>query len=96
MEKRGFADNAALGSVSKSSYLPVLFHKDEVGAGASNLSDSVRKEIRNDDRRIVGVVLNVVRTIRSAAQSSECSVGARSDSGASNMYTQRQRPPDVW
>ncbi|MDP2325582.1 MAG: BREX-2 system phosphatase PglZ, partial [Gammaproteobacteria bacterium] len=46
VEKRGFADNAALGAVSKSSYPPVLFHKDEVGAGASNLSDSVRKEIR--------------------------------------------------
>ena len=59
-EKRGFSENPALAAVSKGSHPPVLFHKDEVGAGASNLSDSVRKEIRSDQRRVVGVVLNVI------------------------------------
>lgn len=60
VEKRGFAENPALVSVSRAGYPPALFHKDEVGAGASNLSDAVRREIRSDQRRIVGVVLNVV------------------------------------
>lgn len=59
-EKRGFAENPSLLDVSKSGVPPVLFHKDEVGAGANNIADTLRKEIRNLNRRVVGVVLNVI------------------------------------
>lgn len=59
-EKRGFAENPALLQVSKTGVPPLLFHKDEVGAGASHLADAVRKEIQNPNRRVVGVVVNVV------------------------------------
>ena len=54
VEKRTFAENPALVAASRSGYPPVLFHKDELAA------ESVRKEIRNSQRRVVGVVINVV------------------------------------
>jgi hypothetical protein len=44
VEKRGFAENRGA----------ILFHKDELNG------EAVRKEIRNRNRRIVGVVINVV------------------------------------
>jgi hypothetical protein len=60
VEKAGFADHPGLLAASRSVYPPILFHKDEVGVGAANIADSVRKEIRSPNRRVVGVVLNVI------------------------------------
>jgi hypothetical protein len=54
VERRGFAENPALMGASRSGYPPVLFHKDELAG------DTTRKEIRNPQRRVVGVVVNVV------------------------------------
>jgi PglZ domain len=60
VEKRGFQDHADLRAVSKSGASPILFHKDEIGASGNDLAESVRLEIRNPNRKIVGVVVNVV------------------------------------
>ena len=54
VEKRGFAENPALVAASRSGVPPILFHKDELAG------ESARKEIRNPNRRAVGVVINVV------------------------------------
>jgi hypothetical protein len=54
VERRGFAENPALVGASRSGYPPVLFHKDELAG------EITRKEIRNPQRRVVGVVINVV------------------------------------
>jgi hypothetical protein len=54
VEKRGFAENPTLVGASRSGHPPVLFHKDELAG------EAVRKEMRNPQRRIVGVVINVV------------------------------------
>jgi hypothetical protein len=60
LEKRGFEEHASLRAAGKASFPPVLFHKDEIGASGGDLAESVRLEIRNPNRKIVGVVLNVV------------------------------------
>jgi hypothetical protein len=60
VEKRGFQDHADLRSASKSSAPPILFHKDEIGASGNDLAESVRLEVRNPNRKIVGVIVNVV------------------------------------
>jgi hypothetical protein len=60
VEKRGFEDHAGLRAVGKSSFPPVLFHKDEIGASGGELSEAARLEIRNQNRKIVGAVVNVV------------------------------------
>lgn len=60
VEKRGFQDHADLRAASKSGAPPILFHKDEIGASGNDLAESVRLEIRNPNRKIVGVVVNVV------------------------------------
>ena len=39
---------------------PILFHKDEIGASGNDLAESVRLEVRNPNRKIVGVIVNVV------------------------------------
>jgi hypothetical protein len=54
IEKRGFSENPALLAASRSGSPPVLFHKDEL------TGEAVRKEIRSPQRRVVGVVINVV------------------------------------
>ena len=59
-EKRGFEEHSGLRAASKSSFPPVLFHKDEIGASGGDLAEAVRIEIRNPNRQIVGVVVNVV------------------------------------
>jgi len=60
VEKKGFAEHRALLAVSKAGFPPLLFHKDEVGSGSHNLSDGLRAEVRNENRRVVGVVVNVI------------------------------------
>ena len=60
VEKRGFEDHAGLRAVGKSSFPPVLFHKDEIGASGGELSEAARLEIRNQNRKVVGAVVNVV------------------------------------
>jgi hypothetical protein len=56
VEKRGFQDHADLREVGKA----ILFHKDEIGASGSDLSETVRLEIRGGSRKVVGVIVNVV------------------------------------
>lgn len=60
VEKRGFQDHADLRAASKSITPPILFHKDEIGASGNDLAESVRLEVRNPNRKIVGVIVNVV------------------------------------
>jgi hypothetical protein len=59
-EKHGFEEHGGLRAASKSAFPPILFHKDEIGASGGDLAEAVRIEIRNPNRRIVGVVVNVV------------------------------------
>ena len=60
VEKRGFEDHSGLRATGKSSFPPVLFHKDEIGASGGELSEAARLEIRNPNRKVVGAVVNVV------------------------------------
>lgn len=60
VEKRGFQDHADLRAAGKSAAPPILFHKDEIGASGSELAESVRLEIRNPNRKVVGVIVNVI------------------------------------
>jgi hypothetical protein len=61
VEKQNFAAHAELLGVSRSAYPPVLFHKAELlEGGASGLSSLVRQALRNEQQRIVGVVVNAV------------------------------------
>jgi hypothetical protein len=60
VEKRGFEDHSGLRASGKSSFPPVLFHKDEIGASGGELSEAARLEIRNPNRKVVGAVVNVV------------------------------------
>jgi hypothetical protein len=60
VEKRGFEEHVGMRAAGKTSFPPVLFHKDEIGTSGGNLAESVRLEIRNPNRKAVGVVLNVV------------------------------------
>ena len=60
IEKKGFAEHEALRAVSRAGFPPVLFHKDEVGTGSHAISEALRRELRNDARKIVGVVINVI------------------------------------
>ena len=60
IEKRGFEEHTAMRAAGKAAFPPVLFHKDEVGASGGDLAESVRLEIRNPNRKAVGVVVNVV------------------------------------
>jgi hypothetical protein len=60
VEKRGFQGNVDLRAAGKSGTPPILFHKDEVGASGSDLAESVRLEIRDSHRKVVGVIVNVV------------------------------------
>lgn len=59
VEKRGFEEHAGLRG-GKSSFPPVLFHKDEIGASGGDLAEATRLEIRNPNRKVVGAVVNVV------------------------------------
>jgi len=60
-EKRGFAAHAGLLEASRRGAPPRLFHKGElVEAGATGVSDAVREAIRDDNQKVVGVVLNAV------------------------------------
>src|SRR5215510_10206387 len=60
-EKQNFAAHAELLAVSRSAYPPVLFHKAELlEGGASGLSSLVRQALRNEQQRVVGVVVNAV------------------------------------
>jgi hypothetical protein len=60
-EKQGFAAHAGLLAASRRGVPPCLFHKGElVEAGATGVSDVVRKAIRDANRKVVGVVLNAV------------------------------------
>ena len=60
-EKPGFANHAALRSVSRSTKPPVLFHKGGLtDAAALGLSPVVRESINSSEQRIVGVVINAV------------------------------------
>jgi hypothetical protein len=60
MEKRGFEEHGELRAAGKSTFPPVLFHKDEIGASGGDLAEAVRLEIRNPNRKVVGTVVNVV------------------------------------
>ncbi|HKN71466.1 MAG TPA: BREX-2 system phosphatase PglZ [Terriglobales bacterium] len=55
LEKKGFQELAEFRS-----YKPVLFHKDEVGSSGADLSEALRLAVGKNERRIVGVVLNVI------------------------------------
>jgi hypothetical protein len=60
-EKQNFAAHAALRSVSRSAYPPVLFHKGELleGEGAG-LSSLVRQALRHEQQCVIGVVVNAI------------------------------------
>lgn len=60
VEKRNFEEHPDLRAASKASFPPILFHKDEIGASGGDLGESVRMEIRNPNRKVVGTVVNVV------------------------------------
>lgn len=55
VEKKGFQDHTELRS-----FKPVLFHKDDVGSSGADLSEAVRVAVGKSERKIVGVVLNVI------------------------------------
>ena len=55
LEKKGFQELPELRS-----WKPVLFHKDEVGSSGADLSEALRLAVGKNERRIVGVVLNVI------------------------------------
>lgn len=60
-ERRGFAENHDLRSVSTTSNPPVLFHrKDLEEAGRLGLGQAVADALSNQKQRIVGVVVNAV------------------------------------
>ncbi len=61
-EVKGFKTSSDLVKVSKANHLPLLFHKGtltEDGNG-KELAKEVRKEIVKQERKIIGVVLNVI------------------------------------
>ena len=60
VEKRGFEEHSGLRAAGRSSFPPVLFHKDEIGASGGDLAEAARLEIRNPNRKVVGAVVNVV------------------------------------
>jgi hypothetical protein len=61
VEKQHFAAHADLLAVSRSAYPPVLFHKGELqDTRAAGLSTAVREALRNEQQRVVGVVVNAV------------------------------------
>ena len=55
VEKKGFQEQAELRP-----WKPVLFHKDEVGSSGADLSEALRLAVGKNERKIVGVVLNVI------------------------------------
>jgi len=55
VEKKGFQENPELRQ-----WKPVLFHKDEVGSSGADLSEELRLAVGKNERKIVGVVLNVI------------------------------------
>ena len=55
VEKKGFQEQAELRPLK-----PVLFHKDEVGSSGADLSEALRLAVGKNERKIVGVVLNVI------------------------------------
>ena len=55
VEKKGFQEHSDLRP-----WKPVLFHKDEVGSSGADLSESLRLAVGKNERKIVGVVLNVI------------------------------------
>ncbi len=56
VEKKGFQENPAFAPGWK----PMLFHKDEVGSSGADLSEALRLAVGKNERKIVGVVLNVI------------------------------------
>jgi hypothetical protein len=61
VEKQNFTAHAELLAVSRSTYPPVLFHKGELlEGGAAGLSSQVRQALRQEQQRVVGVVVNAV------------------------------------
>jgi hypothetical protein len=60
IEKRGFEEHPELRAAGKPSFPPLLFHKDEIGASGGDLAETVRLEIRNPSRKVVGAIVNVV------------------------------------
>ena len=55
VEKKGFQEHADLRP-----WKPILFHKDEVGSSGADLSEALRLAVGKNERKIVGVVLNVI------------------------------------
>jgi len=55
IEKKGFQELPDFRS-----WKPVLFHKDEVGSSGADLSEALRLAVGKNERKIVGVVLNVI------------------------------------
>jgi hypothetical protein len=53
VEKRGFAENAALVAASRSGVPPILFQKHELAG------ESARNEIRNHNRHAIGVMIKM-------------------------------------
>ena len=61
VEKQNFTAHAELLAVSRSAYLPVLFHKGELlEGGGAGLSSQVRQALRQEQQRVVGVVVNAI------------------------------------
>jgi hypothetical protein len=61
VEKQNFAAHAELLAVSRSAYPPVLFHKgDLLEEGGAGLSSQVRQALRQEQQRVVGVVVNAI------------------------------------
>lgn len=54
-EKKGFQEHTELRA-----WKPVLFHKDEVGSSGGDLSEALRLAVGKSERKVVGVVLNVI------------------------------------
>jgi hypothetical protein len=59
-ESQGFAAHPGLRQRSSANLPPLLFHKSDLSGEGAGLSRQVRDEVARPDRRIVGVVLNVV------------------------------------
>ncbi|MBK9387526.1 MAG: BREX-2 system phosphatase PglZ [Planctomycetes bacterium] len=59
-EKKGFANHRELRKLSSAKKEPLLFHQDALGHRAGELALELRAALSDDERRVVGVILNAV------------------------------------
>lgn len=67
-ERRAFAEHPSLVTHSRSDHPPLLFHKAEVAGEGGSIPRELRREIQNEDRRFVAVVVNAIDDSLSGAQ----------------------------